>query len=161
MRPSSACPALPLRLGAARLPHDGPPAQVVFIGFGRRGASRASLQLLLIAAGDPDAVARWLALAWRSAADPRDLARQALASIVVAWRPLTDAAQEEVRYRYRLVLGRRGGITLSCWRCHGPPIGWLRRCGPMPLERFLDHRLAGSGLWSPQEDRRPGPAERT
>lgn len=122
---------------------SGSAALIEFSGFPRRGVPPGPLAVLLPVQGDPDAVARWLASAWAAAAAPEDLASLLLNSAPAGWCP--PGPENEARHppihRYRLRLGRQGGVTLACWRRYGGALGWQRRCGPMPLRRFLQHRL--------------------
>jgi hypothetical protein len=46
-------------------------------------------------------------------------------------------------YRYLIQL-RPGNTALSCWRRDPEGIGWRRRCGPLPLEQFVQRFSAGS-----------------
>ena len=49
-----------------------------------------------------------------------------------------DQPDEAVQFHTRLTLQRwhRGPVWIAIWRCHGP-LGWQRRCGPMPLRQFV------------------------
>lgn len=45
------------------------------------------------------------------------------------------------RYLLRLVSPKSQRVSLACWRRYPGGLGWQRRCGPMPLERFLQRFL--------------------
>jgi hypothetical protein len=45
-------------------------------------------------------------------------------------------AAAQAQYRY-LIRQCPTGPELCCWRRDADGRGWLRRCGPMPLERFV------------------------
>jgi hypothetical protein len=119
-----------------------------FSGF----SARADCALALPAGGDPEAAARSLALAARSAAVPAGLPA-GFRQVHPAARPLADAegcseapAGCPASYRYRISLHRRRcrSLWVECWRRYPAPIGWQRRCGPMPLERFLARFRSGA-----------------
>lgn len=160
--------------GADPLPPPAVAAQVEFRGFpplgrptGRSAAvpgPRQPLAVLLLQGGDPPAVAAWFAAALGRTARPAQFASAALAVEGIAWRPCPTAAGAAAApvsactYRYRLDLARggRGSLALQCWRRYGEPIGWQRRCGPLPLRRFLEHALPRGGSLRP--GRRSGSA---
>ena len=43
----------------------------------------------------------------------------------------------DYRYLLRLVSPQSQRLSVACWRRYAGGLGWQRRCGPMPLERFL------------------------
>ncbi len=54
--------------------------------------------------------------------------------------PLTSAAPGihlDYRYLLRLVSPQSQRLSVACWRRYAGGLGWQRRCGPMPLERFV------------------------
>jgi hypothetical protein len=60
---------------------------------------------------------------------------------VFAPLPLLGAAEaspacDQARYRYLIRLRHREA-GVCCWRRYPEGIGWQRRCGPMPLELFV------------------------
>jgi len=131
-------------------------AWVEFHGFRLPGAAHPEgFTLLLERGGEPRAVAAWLAVALRQSAGPADFAAACLAVEGIAWRPYPGGLRAGgppggspvaplCTYRYRLVRGRKGRSTplLQCWRRYRQPIGWQRRCGPLPLGHFLRHFAA-------------------
>ena len=54
-------------------------------------------------------------------------------------RLVSDAPAINFDYRYllRLVSPQSQRLSVACWRRYSGGLGWQRRCGPMPLERFL------------------------
>ena len=44
-------------------------------------------------------------------------------------------------YELRVVQRRGASVWIACWRRYPAGIGWQRRCGPMPLRRFLERFL--------------------
>lgn len=50
--------------------------------------------------------------------------------------PDAAPAAAAAHYRYLIQMGP-AGAELSCWRRYPEGIGWQRRCGPMPLPRFV------------------------
>ncbi|MGB5136522.1 MAG: hypothetical protein WBN89_15260 [Prochlorococcaceae cyanobacterium] len=61
----------------------------------------------------------------------------------LAFETLPEAAPQACyRYRLRLV---RPETSLCCWRRYPAGIGWRRRCGPVPLSRFLDRFATSDG----------------
>ena len=110
--------------------------------------------------GTPAAMAAWLAAALESGPAPRGFAAACLAVPGIRWRPASEGL-EAPAYRYRLTLHglRRPRVMLQCWRHHPPPLGWQRRCGPLPLARFLHHCLPHSpqpAAGSVSRERPPG-----
>ena len=63
---------------------------------------------------------------------------------LAAMEPQAD--QPEPLYRYLLCLpsDRRDSPRISCWRRYPQGLGWQRRCGPMPLNAFVERFSAGS-----------------
>ena len=55
------------------------------------------------------------------------------------------AMQANYRYLLRLVSRKSQRVSLACWRRYPGGLGWQRRCGPMPLERFLQRFLEPTG----------------
>ena len=54
--------------------------------------------------------------------------------------PLASAAPGihlDYRYLLRLVSPQSQRLSVACWRRYAGGLGWQRRCGPMPLERFV------------------------
>lgn len=54
--------------------------------------------------------------------------------------PLVSAAPAihlDYRYLLRLVSPQSQRLSVACWRRYAGGLGWQRRCGPMPLERFV------------------------
>ena len=54
--------------------------------------------------------------------------------------PLSSAAPAihlDYRYLLRLVSPQSQRLSVACWRRYAGGLGWQRRCGPMPLERFV------------------------
>ena len=54
--------------------------------------------------------------------------------------PLASAAPAihlDYRYLLRLVSPQSQRLSVACWRRYAGGLGWQRRCGPMPLERFV------------------------
>jgi hypothetical protein len=43
----------------------------------------------------------------------------------------------DYRYLLRLVSPKSQRLSVACWRRYAGGLGWQRRCGPMPLERFV------------------------
>ena len=43
----------------------------------------------------------------------------------------------DYRYLLRLVSPQSQRLSVACWRRYAGGLGWQRRCGPMPLERFV------------------------
>lgn len=59
-------------------------------------------------------------------------------------------------YELRLVRRRGASVWIACWRRYPAGLGWQRRCGPMPLPRFLDRFLdAPSGPFNRSAGRAP------
>ena len=48
----------------------------------------------------------------------------------------------DYRYLLRLVSPQSQRLSVACWRRYAGGLGWQRRCGPMPLERFVAHFVA-------------------
>ena len=54
--------------------------------------------------------------------------------------PLASASPAihlDYRYLLRLVSPQSQRLSVACWRRYAGGLGWQRRCGPMPLERFV------------------------
>jgi len=47
----------------------------------------------------------------------------------------------DYRYLLRLVSPKSQRLSVACWRRYAGGLGWQRRCGPMPLERFVGRFL--------------------
>lgn len=62
--------------------------------------------------------------------------------LLSVFAPLPAANGQSASYRYRIQL-RRQGIEVCCWRRYPEGIGWQRRCGPMPLELFVQRFCGG------------------
>jgi len=43
----------------------------------------------------------------------------------------------DYRYLLRLVSPQSQRLSVACWRRYAGGLGWQRRCGPMPIERFV------------------------
>lgn len=59
---------------------------------------------------------------------------------LVSSGPLASAAPGihlDYRYLLRLVSPQSQRLSVACWRRYAGGLGWQRRCGPMPLERFV------------------------
>ena len=56
---------------------------------------------------------------------------------------LAEAADADYRYALRLWDGRHPSITVKCWRRHPATSSWHRRCGPLPLEAFIQRFAPG------------------
>jgi hypothetical protein len=59
--------------------------------------------------------------------------------VVSAEQPGSQAAPSTAAlatYRYRIQLHGQGS-QVCCWRRYPDGLGWQRRCGPMPLTRFI------------------------
>ncbi|KMM17710.1 hypothetical protein [Synechococcus sp. GFB01] len=95
--------------------------------------------------GFPQSIASLLGAALQSTSRPP----HGLEELLSVFEPLpslgaADACPvgQQASYRY-LIRMRPWGAELSCWRRYPEGIGWQRRCGPMPLSRFV-RRFSGA-----------------
>jgi hypothetical protein len=113
-----------------------------FSGF----AGEPERHLVLPHDGYPTGAAWRFATAARAGGSPKDFLRSFLATNPSA-EPLATADQsDDAEYSYRVELSGSRCLRLQvhCWRRYPGEIGWQRRCGPMPLERFVARFLPGS-----------------
>ncbi|MEB3104642.1 MAG: hypothetical protein VKN17_02540 [Cyanobacteriota bacterium] len=102
--------------------------------------SRRSRQVhwWLADAGFPQHLARLLGAPLRASGRPPHTWRE-LTAVFAPLQPLPSmepATTAAATYRYLICLDRCGN-RLSCWRRYPEGVGWQRRCGPMPLGRFI------------------------
>jgi hypothetical protein len=137
------------------------PARIEFRGFALPPAPGRSMVVAIQQGGEPARVAAWFRAALGRDPEPARFAAACLAVAPIPWYPCPttaggqgpagqdpagqDPAGHSGRgggaYCYRLALGGAGrrALGLQCWRWYGEGIGWQRRCGPLPLQRFLAH----------------------
>lgn len=98
---------------------------------------------LLPCGGYPQAIAALVGAPLSSTGRPARSWREWLA-VLAPLPPLAGveppAEQPEPLYRYLLCLPaiRRDSPRISCWRRYPQGLGWQRRCGPMPLDAFVE-----------------------
>jgi hypothetical protein len=95
--------------------------------------------------GYPTGAAWRFAAAARAGASPAEFLQCFLATNPTAEPLLAPEQSLAAEYRYRVELNgsRCLRLLVHCWRRYPGDIGWQRRCGPMPLERFVARFLPG------------------
>jgi hypothetical protein len=99
---------------------------------------------LLPCGGYPQAIAALIGAPLCSTGQPARSWREWLA-VLAPLPPFSTGAPEaaprpDPLYRYLLHLpaSDRGTIRVSCWRRYPEGVGWQRRCGPVPLDTFVN-----------------------
>ena len=105
-------------------------------------------QFVLEQAGYPAAVAWIFAQALQRCMATGDRPAKLLNHLSPICPPGSAAPGISFDYRYllRLVSPKSQRLSVACWRRYAGGLGWQRRCGPMPLERFLARFLAVPGM---------------
>ncbi len=57
---------------------------------------------------------------------------------------VAEAADADYRYSLRLQAGVHPSIEVQCWRRHPATSSWHLRCGPLPLDVFIQRFLPGA-----------------
>lgn len=105
-------------------------------------------QFVLEGAGYPAAVASIFAHALHRCKGSGDRPAQLLDHLSTTCPHGSASLETNFHFRYllRLVSPKSQGLSVACWRRYAGGLGWQRRCGPMPLERFLARFLAVPGI---------------
>lgn len=95
--------------------------------------------------GYPTGAAWRFAAAIRAGTSPTGFLQSFLATNPGAEPLLAPEQSPAAEYRYRVELTGSHCLRLlvHCWRRYPGDLGWQRRCGPMPLERFVTRFLPG------------------
>ncbi len=64
----------------------------------------------------------------------------------VALANVAEVADADYRYSLRLQAGVHPSIEVHCWRRHPATSTWHLRCGPLPLEVFIQRFLPGESV---------------
>ena len=125
------------------LPTPSGPARALItcVGFANGGADAN----VVFDDGWPAAVALLLAQALKRCGDHGDPPAALLKHLSHYGSNNTSNPRASYHYQIRLASKPPRRLHVACWRRYPGAWGWQRRCGPMPLERFLQRFLEADG----------------